>query len=176
VPASAPVRLQLPRLGVDASIVGRNSRYHADTGVWDPITPPEDSLHDLEHVVAWWRQRPEPAVPSTGTTYLYGHNCPHVDCVFNRLDELRIGDRIVLTTASAAFDFRVTSDARHNVTSKNSGDNNATVNSALYRTYRVPNRLVLFTCGYVGPAGSTYSPINEAVVATVYWVSPHHRA
>lgn len=83
-PASPPVRLTIPRIGVDAP-VGPTGLNADGTVEVPPLDRPEQ--------VGWYRNGPAPG--QTGPAVLLGHlDTRKGPAVFGRLPQLRAGDRI----------------------------------------------------------------------------------
>ncbi|MFJ1758117.1 class F sortase [Kitasatospora sp. NPDC088134] len=84
VPASPPVRLVIPRIGVDAPVEGVGLNPDGTVEVPTPERADE---------VGWYRHGPQPGQP--GPAVLLGHyDTRKGPAVFHRLPGLRLGDRI----------------------------------------------------------------------------------
>jgi LPXTG-site transpeptidase (sortase) family protein len=138
--AGAPRRLVVPRLGVDAPVVG----ISAPDGV---LVPPDDP-----QTLGWWR---EGAVPGAaeGGALLTGHTVHTGGGAFDDLETLKPGDRVVVRTGKGRIGYAV---AGVTVYRKASLARDA---ARVFRQ-RGPGRLVLVTCE--DWTGSTY--LSNAVV------------
>lgn len=103
VAASAPSRLEVPGLGIDAVVL----TVSPDAGVIDPPTMTE---------VYWIVDYGAPGTDATNTVYLVGHSSLTVaDAVFNPLLDvasqeclLAPGDELLLTTINGVLEYEVT--------------------------------------------------------------------
>ncbi len=135
-----PRRIVVPRLGVDAPVVG----IDAPGGV---LLPPGDP-----QVLGWWRSGAKPGA-RYGSALVTGHTVSTGGGAFDDLEQLRGGDRVVIGTTEGriAYDvtgvtiYRKASLARH---------------ASRVFSQTVPGRLVLITCEDWN--GSTY--LSNAVV------------
>lgn len=135
-----PHRLVVPRLGVDAPVIGIRAPRHV-------LLPPADP-----QVLGWWRAGARPGA-SRGSAIIAGHTVHTGGGAFDELETLRPGDRVTVRTTAGATYYRV---ARVSVYRK------ATFAEESRRVFSqiVPGRLVLVTCEDWN--GSTY--LSNAVV------------
>ena len=135
-----PHRLVVPRLGVDAPVIGIRAPRHV-------LLPPADP-----QVLGWWRAGARPG-SSRGSAIIAGHTVHTGGGAFDDLETLRPGDRVTVRTTAGATNYRV---ARVRVYRK------ATFAEESTRVFSqtVPGRLVLVTCEDWN--GSTY--LSNAVV------------
>ena len=112
-----------------------------------PISVASRQLVDPPHhtprqwnTAAWVVQAAYPAVPSTGTTYVYGHACHHHTCPFTDLKNAAIDDRVVITTATQTLTYRV---ARIGLSPKS-----ARTLPHWASNSTIKNRVVLVTCEF----------------------------
>jgi LPXTG-site transpeptidase (sortase) family protein len=135
-----PQRIVVPRLGVDAPVVG----IDASGGV---LLPPDDP-----QVLGWWRSGAKPGA-RYGSALVTGHTVSSGGGAFDDLETLRGGDRVSIRTTGGTIAYEVTgvtiyrkaSLARH---------------ASRVFSQRVPGRLVLITCEDWN--GTTY--LSNAVV------------
>lgn len=101
-PAAAPVRLVVPRLGLDTSLIRLGLDRSGALQV--PVSP---------YAVGWYADGPAPG--SVGPAVLAGHvDSKRGPGVFYRLREMRPGDAITVRAADGrSFHFTVTSVARY---------------------------------------------------------------
>jgi LPXTG-site transpeptidase (sortase) family protein len=71
-----------------------------------PVDPPHDTAEEWR-TAAWVVEAAYPAVPSSGTTYIYGHACHHHVCSFTELKDSRVGDTMVVTTPAGVLTYRI---------------------------------------------------------------------
>lgn len=92
--AAAPMRIRVPRLGVDSAVVPISGA----TGV---LEPPSDARE-----LGWWQ---EGAVPGSalGTTVMTGHTLHLGGGALDKLKTLRPGDRITVTTTRGTVRYEV---------------------------------------------------------------------
>jgi hypothetical protein len=159
----APTRLAIPaidlKIGYDRnSSIGSVASSRVD-GRWT-ITPPEATWADLQSAFLWSEQRYSvlPGDPSAGTTFIFVHACLHVACAGNRLDELRTGDVIELSTPAGVLHYAVERKLLLDKTPQGVGNN------AVLYSYGHANQLRLVTCGY---AADGSSPFNWAIIASL---------
>lgn len=132
VPPSEAVRLRLP--GVLSARIGGAIRPNADNA----LVPPTYTQ------VFRWADRGQPGCPATDTVFLLGHTVRAGGGVFNRLQTVRRGQAIVLTTE--------TGTVRYEVRRTRLYDKNGITDAAeVYAD--VPGRLVLVGC-FLNPDGS----------------------
>lgn len=129
MPPAAPVRLQLPRLGIDARIEPVGVDAAGALGV------PDDP-----EVLGWWRSGARPG-QGRGAVVVDGHvdSARHGRGVFAKLAELHPGDLVgVITGQGTTRPYVVSGRRRYPKTSLPSGEVFA---------QQGPERLVLITCG-----------------------------
>jgi sortase (surface protein transpeptidase) len=160
IPPGGPESITIPAIGVHAAVRSVVSTH--EQGQW-LIVPPEQTNTDLQRAY-WWREHAEPADPSKGTAYIYGHACfSYPLCSFNQLHELVTGDLVTVTTVHGTLTYRVVAKPiRLAKTAEGIGA------SSIYN-YGVVNRLVLITCDYA-PDGS--SPWNWVVITQLAAATP----
>jgi hypothetical protein len=122
----APLRIVVPRLGVDAEVLPIGLE-----GV--VLVPPDDVT-----VVGWWREGSLPG-SRRGTVLLAGHSWRAGDGVFDDLGELARGDRIGILTPRGRIDYLV------EVTTTYSHEQLARVSQRLF-SQEVASQLVATTC------------------------------
>lgn len=118
-----------------------------------PVDPPHATAAQWD-TAAWVEQSSFPSVPSTGTSYVYGHACHHHVCPFTYLKDAAIGDRVVITTTAGTFTYRID---RIGLSPKSAPTLPSWASDSTVR-----NRVVLVTCAY--ERGDT-STDNIVVVA-----------
>ena len=124
--AGRPTRLVVPRLGVDAPVVG--------IGVVDGVLiPPSDPS-----VLGWWS---DGAVPGAlrGGALITGHTVHTGGGAFDDLETLRTGDRVVVRTAKGPIRYAVRGVTIYRKAS-------LARDAARVFSQTVPGRLVLITC------------------------------
>ncbi|MGH3508775.1 MAG: class F sortase [Nocardioidaceae bacterium] len=124
--AGRPVRLVVPSLGVDVPVVLATVSQRV-------LLPPSDP-----HEVGWWSGGAVPGA-ARGGAVITGHTVHTGGGVFNDLDRLRTGDRVVVRTVAGRVRYAVT---RVIVYRKASLARHA---AAVFDQDR-PGRLVLITC------------------------------
>lgn len=119
-PASSGMRVQIPAVGVDAKVVSLG--LNSDSTLQVPSTPSD---------AGWWSGGTHPG--EVGPAVIVGHvNWDGQEGVFGRLNELRRGQRVLVTEASGTVD-------RYVVTG-----------SAVYPKARFPTNRVYGMIGYAG--------------------------
>lgn len=117
------------------------------------VDPPHNTARQW-NTASWIEQATNPAQPSRGSAYLYGHACQFIDCAFNDLVDARVGNIAKIITRDATQTYRVDRIGFGPKTASSLPDWAADIT--------VPNRIVLVTCAYQ-PDGS--SPNNLIVIA-----------
>jgi hypothetical protein len=123
-----PLLLEVPAIALRAAITAYTpADVAADGGAVKPPTL---------FSVSWWTGGGNPGPAARNTVYLYGHTWKE-PAVFNRIKELRVGDRVVVTTTGGRLVYVV--DGSFTVSKPN-----------LVTTARVtqatPGRLLLIGC------------------------------
>lgn len=134
VPSAVPTGLSIPALGLTAVV---QEMAASECPVLNPPTVDE---------AYWVGCRSKPGTDSDGTVFIIGHAVTGGQGVFARLQELAVGDDVLVTTPSGTLTYRV----------------ERTVNYAKFGEVqdspevmdKVPGRLVLVTC-LLGPDGSS---------------------
>lgn len=125
-PAGIPSRVVIPRLGVDARVIG----VDAPDGV---LLPPDDP-----RTLGWWRSGSRPGA-DRGSALITGHTVSTGGGAFDDLETLESGDRVRVLTTGGVVDYRVSGVAiyRKSTLAQDAG-----------RVFNqsVPGRLVLITC------------------------------
>jgi sortase (surface protein transpeptidase) len=86
---TTPLLLEVPAIALKAAITAYTpAEVAADAGAVKPPTL---------FSVSWWTGGGNPGPAARNTVYLYGHTWKE-PAVFNRIKELRVGDRVVVTT------------------------------------------------------------------------------
>lgn len=98
VPASAPLAVAAASIGLNARVTAYTQADVAAHG--GAVEPP------TLFAVSWWTGGGTPGTNSPNTVYLYGHTWKE-PAVFNRIKELRVGARIVLTTSAGRLTYLV---------------------------------------------------------------------
>lgn len=121
-----PHRVVVPRLGVDAPVVG----IDAPGGV---LLPPDDP-----QVLGWWRSGARPGA-AQGSALITGHTVSSGGGALDDLETLRSGDRVTVRTTAGAIVYEVTAVSIYR---------KATLAEDAARVFSqtVPGRLVLITC------------------------------
>lgn len=103
------------------------------------VDPPHNTPEQWD-TAAWVVQAAYPAVPSSGTTYVYGHACHHHVCPFTDLKDAGVGDPVVVTTHWGVLRYRI----------EQIGPSPKSASSlpAWASDSTVKNRIVLVTCEY----------------------------
>lgn len=135
-----PRRVVVPRLGVDAPVVG----IDAPGGV---LRPPDDP-----QVLGWWRSGARPGA-AAGSALVTGHTVSSGGGAFDDLEMLEPGDRVRVRTTRGVVDYHVTGVTTYRKAS-------LAEDAARVFSQTVPGRLVLVTCEDWD--GSTY--LSNAVV------------
>lgn len=103
VPPGRPVHLSIPSIGVST---GFEPLRNIGTSQNIVLKPPYETQPQLS-TAWWWIDRPAPAVPVQGATYVLGHRCKQCVGVFDRLNTVRLGAQIVVTTQTGRFTYQV---------------------------------------------------------------------
>ena len=113
-----------------------------------PVAPLSVQSHELVdpphatdqqwNTAAWIVQAAYPAVPSRGTTYVYGHACRHRACAFTNLKQAKPGDTVVVTTSTGTLTYVI---RRVGLSSKSASSLPGWASNST-----VKDRLVLVTC------------------------------
>ncbi|GAB2730297.1 class F sortase [Nocardioides pakistanensis] len=135
-----PRRLVVPRLGIDAKVVG----VEAPGGV---LLPPADP-----QVLGWWRSGARPGAVR-GSALITGHTVSSGGGAFDDLERLRRGDRVRVRTAAGSLLYEVSGVRIY----RKAG---LARDAAELFSQSVPGRLVLVTCEDWN--GTTY--LSNAVV------------
>jgi LPXTG-site transpeptidase (sortase) family protein len=122
----APLKVVVPRLGMDAPVVG----IDAPGGV---LRPPDDP-----QVLGWWHSGAQPGA-GRGSALITGHTVSTGGGALDDLETLRRGDRIRVRTTAGLVRYRV---SRVTIYRKASLARHA----ARIFSQEVPGRLVLITC------------------------------
>ena len=101
------------------------------------VDPPHETAKQW-NTAAWIVQAAYPTVPSTGTTYVYGHACRHRDCAFNDLKDAQRGDTVVVTTTDRVLTYVI---GRIGLSSKSAKSLPSWASDSTLR-----DRMVLVTC------------------------------
>jgi LPXTG-site transpeptidase (sortase) family protein len=153
-PVPAAVRLRIPAIGVDRSIVEVPLTYDSPTNTWqrDYDLLFRQGKRDL---VGHYGGSASPGQP--GNTILVGHNYGYgVNGVFVRLGRLEVGQLVeVVNEAGQSFTYRVTEVARVPWIKKNQQE---FLKHQAYLSIEGPERLTLVTCG-----GSHWAPFPDRV-------------
>lgn len=121
-----PQRIVVPRLGVDAPVVG----IDAPGGV---LLPPDDP-----QVLGWWRSGAKPGA-RWGSVLVTGHTVSSGGGAFDDLETLRGGDRVGILTTRGRIGYEVTSVTIYRKAS-------LARHASRVFSQTVPGRLVLVTC------------------------------
>jgi LPXTG-site transpeptidase (sortase) family protein len=124
--SGVPERLVVPRLGVDAPVVG----IEAPGGV---LLPPDDP-----QTLGWWQHGAEPGA-ERGSALITGHTVSVGGGAFDDLETLVAGDRVRVRTAAGAVDYEVTGVSIYRKA-------RLAEDAARVFSQTVPGRLVLITC------------------------------
>jgi hypothetical protein len=101
VPADGPivpVRLSIPSIGVDAAVESRGTVQYENAFTGQPVTG--FGVPESMQRTSWWSDGPQPG--SGQMAVVLGHENDAGSAVFNRLHELRPGDRMTMTDADGA--------------------------------------------------------------------------
>lgn len=146
IPASAPLHLSVPRVGIDGDISAyTQAEMDANSG---GVEPPTLSA------ISWDVTIPggQAGSNSTNTVYLYGHSWVE-PAVFNNVKDMQPGDEAIVTTANGSL--RYVAQQKLTVSKSDFSSNQEL-------TKVVPGRLVITSC--YRPVG--YDP-NSATVQNV---------
>ncbi len=152
------VSVEIPAIGVKAKasggIVPTASSRCEGSGVAICYDPP------VLTEVAWGSLCALPSIPSHDTVCLFGHsNRFYPDRqVFNDLPKLRTGDKIIVTTDTAVFIYRMDKNPIW--------VNFNRVSESDWVWAKVPNRLVAITCT-IGSSSYTGATVAEATIVSV---------
>jgi len=135
-----PQRIVVPRLGVDAPVIG----IDAPEGV---LLPPDDP-----QTLGWWRSGAQPGA-ARGSALVTGHTVSSGGGAFDDLETLEAGDRVRVRTTAGVIGYEVTGVTIYRKAS-------LAEDAARVFSQTVPGRLVLITCEDWN--GSTY--LSNAVV------------
>lgn len=100
IPASTPLRLEVPSIGVNAEIEVYTPEMREARGGYDPTT------RDIVSWDATITPMGAPGTDSQNTVYLHGHSS-WVDAVFNDLGDLANGDLALVTTENGTIYYSV---------------------------------------------------------------------
>ena len=102
--AIVPARLEIPAIGVDTTVESRGTTHYRNPFTGQTVEGygvPESML-----TTSWWSDGPRPG--SGRMAVILGHEQPGGPGVFNRLDQLRPGDAVVLRNSDGtALNLRV---------------------------------------------------------------------
>ncbi|SEB92905.1 LPXTG-site transpeptidase (sortase) family protein [Paramicrobacterium humi] len=178
--ASAPTRLTIPSIGVDAPVSlytvaqaeagsdGVTGRSCIDDGVITCIDPPDGtSVSWQKAAVGGIAFGAEPGTETDGTVYLFGHSSSVPGTVFNSLYKLKSGDSALVTTSAGVLTYDV-----ERIVKPEKGDYTSTPEAI----DQVPGRLLLISC-YHGPGAKTvnggYSTQNVVAVLQLRGGTPN---
>lgn len=153
-PNQAGIRVRIPAIGVDRSIVEVTLTYDSRSRSWmrdyDQLLP-----RGRPDLVGHLAESASPGQP--GNTILVGHNYGYgVNAVFLRLGQLRVDHQVEIVNSSGqTFNYRVTEVASIPWAKK---DQQELVRHQAYLSTDGPERLTLVTCG-----GSTWAPFPKRV-------------
>lgn len=145
IPASAPLRLRVPAIGLDGPVSEYTQQMIDRLGGFDP---PELTTISWDTTIAGGLA----GTDSSNTVYLYGHSWVD-DAVFNRLKDMVPGDVASIDTAEGRLCY---------VQQKSLKLDKAEYKNNDELTDAIPNRLVLVSC--YRPVG--YDP-NQATVQNI---------
>ncbi len=153
-PNRVGIRIRIPAIGVDRSIVEVPLTYDSRSGSWVRDYGrllPQGRLDLVGHLV----KSASPGQP--GNTILVGHNYGYgVNAVFLRLGQLRAGNSVEIVNGSGqTFNYRVTEVASVPWIKK---DQQELLRHQAYLSVDGPERLTLVTCG-----GSSWAPFPQRV-------------
>ncbi|NCO10435.1 class F sortase [Candidatus Saccharibacteria bacterium] len=136
IPASTPLRVGVPKIGVNAEIEVYTPEMRAERGGYNPST------RDIVSWDATISPTGAPGTDSQNTVYLHGHSS-WVDAVFNNLGDLANGDLALVTTENGTIYYSVVEQFS---VQKVSSD--GVVGFADHETVveKVPGRLILVGC------------------------------
>lgn len=127
-PATTPLLLEVPAIALKAAITAYTpAEVAADDGAVKPPTL---------FSVSWWTGGGNPGPAAGNTVYLYGHTWRE-PAVFNRIKELRVGDRVVITTTGGRLVYVV--DGSFTVSKPD-------LTTTAQVTQATPGRLLLIGC------------------------------
>lgn len=133
MPSAVPTALAIPALELTAAV---KQMAASECPVLNPPTTDE---------AYWVGCRAKPGTDSDGTVFIIGHAVQGGRGVFAHLQDLDIGDDVVVATRSGTLTYRV----EHTVTYAKFGE----IQDSPEVTDKVPGRLVLVTC-LLGPDGA----------------------
>lgn len=126
-PTEQPTAISAPSVGMDSELFPGGLMSSAEFGV----NPPDDRP-------AWLAESKLPGENSEGTAVISGHNYGSGENVpFSKLDELEVGDEVVLATPTCSLTYVVESSER---ILKSEAHSQANLRA------NVPGRLLLVTC------------------------------
>jgi sortase (surface protein transpeptidase) len=144
--AASPLRLQIPAIGLTATITAYTSAQVVAAG--GAVKPP------TLFAVSWWTGGGDPGPTTRNTVYLYGHTWKE-PAVFNRIKELRSGALVVVTTTVGRLVYVV--DGSFTVSKPDLVTNQRV-------TEAVPGRLLLIGC-YRATGHEAHTTANIVVSA-----------
>jgi sortase (surface protein transpeptidase) len=144
--AASPLRLQIPAIGLTATITAYTSAQVAAAG--GAVKPP------TLFAVSWWTGGGDPGPTTRNTVYLYGHTWKE-PAVFNRIKELRSGALVVVTTTVGRLVYVV--DGSFTVSKPDLVTNQRV-------TEAIPGRLLLIGC-YRATGHEAHTTANIVVSA-----------
>ena len=150
----APVRIRIPAIGVDRSIIEVPLTYDSHTGTW---TRDYEQLFRQGKRDLVGHQSGSAAPGQPGNMILVGHNYGYgVNGVFLRLGRLKLGQAVEVVNASGeTFSYRVTEVKSVSWTTK---DQQQLLEHQPYLSVQGAERLTLVTCG-----GSHWAPFPKRV-------------
>jgi LPXTG-site transpeptidase (sortase) family protein len=155
----AAVRVRIPAIGIDRSIIEVPLTYDSQTNTWsqDYRQLFRDGREDL---VGHHLGSASPGQP--GNTVLVGHNYGYgVNGVFLRLGRLKAGQQVeVVNAAGQTFTYKVTEVTQIPWTTK---DQQQLLSHQQYLSVGGAERLTLMTCG-----GSSWAPFPDRVYVVAY--------
>jgi len=155
----AAVRIRIPAIGIDRSIIEVPRTYDSQTNTWDQDYRQlfRDGREDL---VGHHLGSASPGQP--GNTVLVGHNYGYgVNGVFVRLGRLKAGQQVeVVNAAGQTFTYKVTEVTQIPWTTK---DQQQLLSHQQYLSVGGAERLTLVTCG-----GSSWAPFPDRVYVVAY--------
>jgi sortase (surface protein transpeptidase) len=134
VPSAVPTGLSIPALGLTAVV---QELAASECPVLNPPTVDE---------AYWVGCRAKPGTDSAGTVFIIGHAVAGGQGVFKSLQQLAVGNDVLVTTPLGTLTYRV----EHTVSYTKFGE----VQDSPEVMDRVPGRLVLVTC-LLGPGGAS---------------------
>ncbi|MGD8902342.1 MAG: class F sortase [Anaerolineae bacterium] len=160
-PATYPeaVRIRVPAIGIDRSIIEVPLTYDSQTNTWNQDYSQlfRDGREDL---VGHYLGSASPGQP--GNTVLVGHNYGYgVKGVFLRLGRLKAGQQVeVVNAAGQTFTYKVSEVMQIPWTTK---DQQQLLSHQQYLSVGDAERLTLVTCG-----GSSWAPFPDRVYVVAY--------